>query len=246
VDPQAADLIRRFEFERWRRPAADEVKYFLWRLVVGPQLLADWQPVRVREEPLPADCRYTTSIWSPRAGAGLLRLDVYEEPSRQAAELRLLDLLDNFQSPRVRRDEVAAYPLFRYGDDAMLALARGNLAVFAANAERVVVSLKPVLADIDRLFRGDQLVPAAVAPDVRLAAPAAVRVRVGVPLAPEVDYPLPVWYRIATRLGEVHRAGTRLVYEADAEGEETLQITAIGADGRATHLDRTFTVGRSP
>src|SRR5262249_16780092 len=55
-----------------------------------------------------------------------------------------------------------------------------------------------------------------------------------------------------TNLGYVRRDGAHLVYEAAAEGVETLIVTAIGADGRATRVERTFRVlaqsepGRDP
>lgn len=239
----ASDLIRWFDFERWPRPAAGDVKFFIWRLAIGPQLLSDWQPARVQEEPLPPDCRYTTSLWKPKAGEGLVRLDVYEEPSRQAAEVRLLDVLANFQSPLVRRDADAKYPLFRYGDDTTLAFTRGNLTFVAANAERQIVSLKKIVADIDRLFWvGPEKPAAAVVPFLKLAEPAHFRAKVAVPLTLEADYPLPCWYRIETKLGEVHRDDSRLMYEAASEGAETLHITAIGTDGHATRVERTVTV----
>ena len=213
MTPHAPDLVRRFEFERWPRPAAADVKCFIWRLVIGPHLLIDWQLARVQEEPLPPNSRYITSVWKPKAGESLLRLDVYEEASRQAAELRLLDLMADFQSPRIRRDVEAKYPLFRYGDDTTLAFAHGNLAFFAANAERKIVPLGNVLAGIDRLFTAGPTRPAPVAPALKLVEPTDVRVKSPVPLAPEADYPLPCWYRVETILGDVRRDGAHLVYE---------------------------------
>ena len=79
------DLMRKFDFEHWPRPTARDRKFFIWRVVIGPQMLSDWEPARVQEEPLPTDCRYTTTICKPKSGRSLLRLDLYEEPSRQAA-----------------------------------------------------------------------------------------------------------------------------------------------------------------
>src|SRR5262249_29477378 len=148
---------------------------------LGERLLDGWSPARVQEEPLD-DCRYTTSVWKPKAGEGLLRLDVYEEPSRQAAEVRLLGLLDNFQSPRVRRDGAANYPLFRYGEDTTLAFSRGNLTFFAANAERKVVPLGKVLRDLERLFTAEPEESATVAQAVTLARIPEARVGQAVPL----------------------------------------------------------------
>jgi hypothetical protein len=240
VKAQDPDLLRRFEFERWRRPAADEVKYFLWQLTIGERLLGDWEPARVQQESLAGDCLYTTSVWRSKTGEGMLRLDVYEEPSRQAAEVRLLDLLADIQSPLVRRDETANYPLFRYGDDATLAFARGNVAFFAANAERKVVPLTKILTDLDRLFTAGPEKPAALRPLVTVAEIADVRVGAAVPLGLNTDYPLPVWYRLETKLGEVRRDGSRLLYEAEVDGDEVLVVVAIGTDGRATRTEHTL------
>jgi hypothetical protein len=221
------------------------VKFFIWRLPIGKQLLSDWQAARVQEEPIPHDCRYTTSIWKPKAGEGLLRLDVYEEPSRQSAELRLLDLLANFQSPLVRRDVDTKYPLFRYGEDTTLAFTRGNLTFLAANAERKIVSLNPIIADIDQLFSVHREEPAVIVPALSVSQPANVRAKEAVLLPLAVDYPLPCWYRIETKLGEVHREGSRLMYEAASAGAETVHISAIGADGHAARVELTFTVSET-
>jgi hypothetical protein len=235
--------MQRFDFEHWPRPAAVDVKFFIWRLAISPHLLRDSVLARVQDELLADDCRYITSIWRPKAGAALVRLDVYEEPSRQAAELRLLDLLANFQSPLLLRDPNAAYPFFRFGDDATFVLTRGNLTFFAANAERKTVSLKTVVADIDQLFTASPAKPTStVVPVLKLTEPASVRANAAVPLVVDADYPLPCWFLIETKLGELHREGPRLKYQASNKGPETLHITAIAADGHSTSVERTFTV----
>jgi hypothetical protein len=235
--------MRRFEFERWPRPSEGEVKVFIWRLAIGPHLLPDCAPVRVQEDSLPHDCRFMTSIWRPKTDEGLVHLDIYEQPSRQAAEMCLLDVLASFQSPLVRRDADAKYPLFRYGDDVTLVFTRGNLTFFAANAEREIVSLKSLLANIGRLFLDSPDQPdAKVIPVVQLGQTDDVRAGAAAPLTLASDYPLPVWYRIETKLGEVHREGSRLMYHAPTAGSETLNVTVTGADGRSARLERIFDV----
>jgi hypothetical protein len=58
----------------------------------------------------------------------------------------------------------------------------------------------------------------------------------------KTDYPLPCWYRLETTLGEVHRDGAHLIYEAPVAGTDTLHLTAVGTDGHATQVERTITV----
>jgi hypothetical protein len=143
------------------------------------------------------------------------------------------------RAPR-RRRQVSAISLWQRPDPG---LQPGQLAFFAANAERALVSLKNILAQIDRLFSLGPAQPAAtVVAVLKLAELAWVRVKRAVSLTLEADYPLPLWYRIETRLGEVHRDGSRLLYEAASEGVETLYVTAIGTDGHATCVEHTFTV----
>ena len=77
---------------------------------------------------------------------------------------------------------------------------------------------------------------------MKVGEPIHVRARTAVTLTLEVDYPLSCWYRIETQLGEVHRDSERLMYEASSEGEEPLDVTAIGSDGHTARVVRTFRV----
>ncbi len=236
------ELLRLFQFEDWPRPNATDIKFFFWRLVIGPQLLPGWQLVNLREESLKNDARYTMSVWKPRDGNHLLRLDVYEERSRNAAEHRLLELLAASQSPNARRDDRVKYPLFQYDDYTTVVFSRGNLTFFVANAEREKISLKPLLADLEKLYTlGPTQTPSAIVPRLTPGKINRLPARTALSFTLEADYPLPCWYRIETKLGEVHREGERLIYQAPA-GVEKLVITVVGTDGQATRLEHTFPV----
>jgi hypothetical protein len=244
VTTDLADLMRRFDFEHWPRPGPDDAKWFFWSLVLGPYLLSNFKPARTQEEPMPQDCRFTASVWLPPDGVGLVRLDTYECASRQAAELCLLDLLNSSQTMENHRDPRVNFPLFSCepGPTGCRYWARGNLAFFVANAERKRVPLDTVVADLNRLFSVD---PPGPRPDrvpvPRFTPPPAVHGQ-AVPLKVEADYPLPCWFRIGTRLGEVRREGQHLLYEAASPGTETMSLLVTGSDGRVGYREFPFAV----
>lgn len=149
---QEEELKRRFNYEAWSADDSSQEKAVLRDISLSEIESPDWTAHRVERMAAKNFPPYVRSMWQPR-GAGtevLVRVEIYECDSTQAARAFLLRLLGEFQSNQIeRRDGVAGDVAFVYGGDTMVLFSRNNIVVWLRNAGAEVVSVAFLAKQID-------------------------------------------------------------------------------------------------
>jgi hypothetical protein len=180
------------------------------------------------------------SIWRRLEGdaEALLRVNVFECVSRDAAHSFLLQLLNEFQSlletvpEKVTIGDVA----FTVPTGISIVVARANLVFHIA---RVDQNPKPVYENarefdmhlISREKMKDvRVVPEFIQFETTLKKP---RVHVSLPLKVEASDPLhrPLWYKFFSAFGEVCLENNQVVYRSAKSGPQGITVLAFNADG---------------
>lgn len=149
---QEEELKRRFNYEAWSADDSSQEKAVLRDISLSEIESPDWTAHRVERMAAKNFPPYVRSMWQPR-GTGrevLVRVEIYECDSTQAARAFLLRLLGEFQSNQIeRRDGVAGDVAFVYGGDTMVLFSRNNIVVWLRNAGAEVVSVAFLAKQID-------------------------------------------------------------------------------------------------
>lgn len=154
-----ADAIREhYQAEQWLRPEPRDVNVFTWKF--KPFAIGDLKPERLQFYDAPAafdlkiaeaqarPVRTTESNWFD--GDAMLTLTSHECDSRAAARAQLLAVLGTFQGPNLKRSEIAGEVAFSVPDDLAAVTVRGNLVLTARNGGAKLISVAPLLRDIDK------------------------------------------------------------------------------------------------
>jgi len=141
-------LEQRYDAAAWRGRNAHPGGLVRGFTVTG-QEITGWQPQRVDRKLGPPP--HTVSLWRRLVDSPdeVLRVDVFELPTVDAAHDYLIDLLDEFQATEIRRREPAPVGDVAFGTSMVLLFARGNLVVLARNAGRAVVEVAGPARDLD-------------------------------------------------------------------------------------------------
>ncbi len=92
-----------------------------------------------------------TGFWRRGTSEAVLRVDVFECSSVDAAHEYLIDALDEFQSSGMRRWTEAGFGDVAFGTDTVALFARGNVVVVVRNAGGDVTSVTAAAQAIDAL-----------------------------------------------------------------------------------------------
>jgi hypothetical protein len=141
---QEQELKKRFDYEAWSHDDSSQEKTVLRNVSLSEIELPDWSANRIQRMAAKNVPPYVRSMWQPK-GSGteiLVRVEVYECDSTQAAREFLLRLLGEFQSTQIeRRSDVAGDVAFVYVGDTMVLFSRNNIVVWLRNAGAEVVSV---------------------------------------------------------------------------------------------------------
>jgi hypothetical protein len=154
MTPEMLDAIaRRFQFERWAGVNTLGRELYVRNYRIPPPA-PGWELVRAwNVPPLEDSPPALQTIWSsPSAGAeALLRVDVYECASREAAHRHMLRLLGDHEvegAGEVTADDLGdVFSTTRRGETAVFA--RGNLVIFIARAGIQPAETRGVATTID-------------------------------------------------------------------------------------------------
>jgi hypothetical protein len=141
---QQEELKRRFNYEAWSHQDPTEARAVLRNISLSGIGSPDWSAYRIQRMTTKDFPPYVRSIWqSSTAGTEVLvRVDLYECDSIQAAREFLLRLLGEFQSNQiVRREGMVGDVAFSYPGDTMVLFSRSNIVTWLRNAGPKVVSV---------------------------------------------------------------------------------------------------------
>jgi hypothetical protein len=156
-------LQSKFHFDEWASPSADASteKVSADGLAVAGVEVGAWRAQRVDPLVVAGAASASRSFWT---GGGqnqevLLRLDLIETASPTAARELLLELLGEFQSPEVaRQDNPAAGDLaFAVPGDTMLLFVRGQVVAMVRNAGRGAVPVAQFAKLVDGRLTGREV-----------------------------------------------------------------------------------------
>ena len=242
------DLKQRHAYEKWRASNTIEQNLFIWKFFLSGSEFPGWQIHRIQSVETGGWPPSIQSIWRRHEGetGALLSVDIFEHPSRTAAHEFLVQLLGEFQSPDVTRQEQITIGDVAFAGlgDAFLLFARANLVILIRNAGRDLMPISEVARQFDRdLVSRPEMDGAKVAPEIRRFESLAREFQVGVsvPLEVEASDPLerPLWYKFFSRAGEVLLKEGRLVYQPASAGEQEVSVFAINANrGTASQVLR--------
>lgn len=141
---QREELQRRFNYEVWSHSDPTEEKAVLRNISLSGIESPGWSAYRIQRMTTKDFPPYVRSIWqSSTAGTEvLIRVDLYECDSIQAAREFLLRVLGEFQSNKIeRREGMVGDVAFSYPGDTMILFSRSNIVVWLRNAGPQVVSV---------------------------------------------------------------------------------------------------------
>ena len=142
-------LEQRHDYGAWRVRSAHAPGPALrgYTLSGGEIPSGDLQRVDRKAGPPPR----TTSMWRRRGGSPeeILRVDVFELPTVDAAHDYVIELLDEFQATDIRRREQPPVGDVAFGTPLVLLFARANLVVLVRNAGRTAVEVASAARELD-------------------------------------------------------------------------------------------------
>lgn len=229
-------LSRRHDFEAWRgRTALEETSLFILGFLFSDKQFPGWRLHRIRRVESEDAPTFTETMWR-RPGGGsdeLLSVNVYEKESRTAAHELLLELIGEFMSPLLERQDEAQIGdvAFAVPGDAGIIFARANLVLSMYNAGSDLVSITEIARPFDQeLIRQPESGGTIVVPEIPGAPRAQLRVggEAPLPLAPALAAE-PRWYKLFSSSGEVFLEGGRPVYRCTSSGPQ--QVTVFSFAG---------------
>jgi hypothetical protein len=235
---------KRYGFDQWSQPRRGAEALFIWRFALGGQELADHRIVRIETVGQP-DAPAIASLWSAEQQHGVLvRVDVSEAPSVAGARAELLRVLAEFQSPQVERlDSGPGDVAFSPGAYRAVAFVRANVVVVVRNAGDEVEPVETAARELDQLLRqGPAAEHSSVRPTIRRAA-AEVTGREA-RLVVNADDPLGrhVWFRFAAKSGAFLAQDDGVVFRAEDEGKQTIEVAAVNENLGVAREQVEFTI----
>jgi len=153
-------LRRRYDFASWSGKA-QMTGTLIREANLVPTGIPGWERVRSRRNDTVTPPR-GESFWRPAGGnqdETLVRVDVFQLTSVEAAREYLLEALGEFQADTFGRRTDLGPGEVAFGFDTALLFARANLVVLVRNAGRQVIAVTPVAQAVDaaiaRRLRGD-------------------------------------------------------------------------------------------
>jgi hypothetical protein len=244
-------LSQRYGYEQWSGINTLGENLFIWKFSLSGNEFPGWEVYRIRPVEEVSWPPTILSLWQRPTGVTeeLLRVDVFECASRIAAHDFVVQLLGEFQTTLVARQEQIAVGdvAFVVPEDKDILFARGNLVLLVRNADRALVPVTDSARQFDTdLISKPETVGVKVVPEIqRFYSPATeFRVGVNVPLEVEASDPLerPLWYKFFSSSGEVLLEEGRLIYRPASAGPQVVTVFAINANRGATSRELTLTV----
>ena len=144
-------LKQRHDFKAWS--GTGQRAAVIRDVQLGPADIAGWTVVRSQRKADLTPPR-SESLWRRADGkttesGPLVRVEVFELPTVEAARAHLLEMLADFQSGEFGRRTDLAVGDVVFGFDTGLLFARANLVVLVRNAERQIVVVIPIAQAVD-------------------------------------------------------------------------------------------------
>jgi hypothetical protein len=238
---------KHFGFDEWSEPRRGAKALFIWRLALGGQELPGHHALRIETVEQPEGPPTLASLWRPEQNHDdevLLRVDVNEASSVAAARLTLLRMLADFQSPRIERlDGGPGDVAFGPSGYRAVAFARANVVVVVRNAGDAVEPVESPARELDKLLgEGPPTERSSVRPEIRRAQVEVVGREARLVLDAEDPLGRHVWFRLAAESGEFLLQGDGVVFRAEDEGKQTIEVAAVNENLGVARQQVEFTV----
>lgn len=252
MDDLALQSVKRlYRFDQWANRSRLKDSLFVIGYFVPGNAVPGWMlhrsvPIDVRGAP---PC-VQSILKRPDSAEALLRLDHYECSSRSEAHELLVRMLGQVEASRAGspRDESLGDVAFSWFGDEALALVRGNVTIFLANAGRDRVPLTEIARNIDAAL-------AAKPRQTRAAQLSRVQLRIevaGRTLKSGASWPLKIempeladetyYCKFFSSSGEIIREQERLTYTAGNPGRARITMYAVAAEGIVGSTVQQFTI----
>jgi hypothetical protein len=238
---------KRFGFDHWSEPRREAEALFIWRLALAGQELPGHRALRIETVEQPDAPPTLASLWRPEQKDGdevLLRVDATEAPSVATARVTLLRVLAEYQSPQIERldggpGDVAFGPS-RYR---AVAFARANVVVVVRNAGTEVESVEAPARELDKLLReGPPAERSSVRPVIRHAEADVAGRQARLVIDAEDPLGRHVWFRFAAKSGEFVAQDDGVVFRAEDDGKQTIDVAAVNENLGVAREQVEFTV----
>lgn len=255
-EQQNEELKSRFNFAEWRNRTTLGENLFIWRFFFLGDEFPNWQlhqtrtlaapppeqrpaGLRTLDQEVVGSPRLVQSVWRPAVSGpdALLSVDTYECASRLAAHELLIRILGEFQSPLLERRPVgeAGDIAISHPGSGITLFARANQVVVIRSTGRTPLRVTELAQKFDReLIEKPPRPVGQVEPSIRRLAAAQGELRKGtrVLLDVEAAHPAgqPLMYKFFSQGGEVVAEEGRLMYQAEAAGEQPLEVYAVAPD----------------
>jgi hypothetical protein len=235
MDDHHLDYLRkRHSYEMWRGRSTLEENLFIWRFFLSGNEFPGWRAQRIQTVESSGWPPYIKSIWQNPGGKPeeLLSVDIYECESRIAAHEFLLQLLGQFMSPLMQRQEAAKVGdvAFAGPEDTQILFARADLVVSIANAGSDLVQVSEIARQLDNQLVGRpeltglRVISAILPPDF-------VVQQDGVAASLAVESLSPPesrrWHKFFSKTGEIYREKGRLTYRSTSTGPHEVTVFSV-------------------
>ncbi len=242
---------KRIDFDAWCGRNTLNESFFIYKYFITASCIKNWRlhrqrPITVAEMP-----RCIQSMWRNPQGApdALLRFDIYECDSHNAAHEFLVQFITQFQTAEIyRRDDISVGDvMFIPKSEQAVLFVRANLLVFIADVGNTRAPLTEIARDLDEGFivkpAGSLLSATSHALRLSLgesALPKGSVTPVKLELEGRVDQDF--YFRIFCSEGEIFVKKDKLYYQAKIKGSPTLNVYATGNAGGFAHQQMKLTV----
>jgi hypothetical protein len=243
MDPLRSEYLKQqYAFDAWRDRNSLGEHLFVWKLFLSGSEIPGWQALRVQPRQQEDGPSIIKSTWQRAEGGtdAAFNIDIFECASRAAAYEALIDVLGEFQSSLITRQEQSSVGdvAFTVPEGYSLLFARANLVVLVRNAGRRLVPVTDLARQFDQdLIARPVTEGVKVVPEIkRFEAPlGAAQVGRSVRLEVEAEDPLerPLWFKFFSRPGEVRLEEGHPASEPAGTGAQEVTVYAINANGGA-------------
>lgn len=234
--------VRKDVFERVAKARRPGAHLFVRDFFLGPHSLAGWKLLQLQQFKIEGRTPASRSFWKKLEDGSdtVLRLDVSEHPSSEAAADSLLRVLAGFELPGVEfvGDKIIGGLAFANSSFYVILFMSGNLVFLLRNTGRDATVLTKVAESLNQ-----SLLKFSPAAEVEGLAPAARfsfdkgETRVGCERRILEEAPDPLarrrFYKFYSALGETYLDDRGLSYRPAEPGRNVLKINAVDANGDA-------------
>lgn len=242
-DTQMDSLKEHYNYKMWHGRNTLPENLFIWRFFLSGNEFPTWTAHKIKTSRVEQWPPSIKSIWKqPDADPDLLlRVNIFECISRDAAHNFLLQLLGEFQSHlEIMKDETSVGDVaFTVPSRISVVAARANLVFHIARVDRDPKPVEEIARKFDlnliRKEMGDvKVVPEFTRFEVEMKE---LPVDTLTPLIVEASDPIgrPLWFKFFSQLGEVCMDKKHLVYRPAESGPQEITALAINADGGMAH-----------